>query len=118
MFMGTTVVAGTGKAVVYATGTATQFGRIFQLTTGAPAAKTPLQRQVAAMAGRVSVAALAIGAPAVRMRGPRRDARACGNERGLLVPRSKISSTLVSTLSMSQRTLRRRSTSNAGSAAK
>jgi P-type Ca2+ transporter type 2C len=68
-FMGTTVVAGTGKAVVYATGTDTQFGRIFQLTTEAPTPKTPLQRQVALMARRVSVAALAIGALLFAVRG-------------------------------------------------
>ncbi len=68
-FMGTTVVAGTGKAVAYATGTATQFGRIFQLTTGTPTGKTPLQRQVAAMARRVSAAAVAIGALLFVVRG-------------------------------------------------
>jgi P-type Ca2+ transporter type 2C len=68
-FMGTTVVAGTGRAVVYATGTATQFGRIFQLATSAPTPRTPLQRQVAIMARRVSVAALAIGALLLVVRG-------------------------------------------------
>jgi len=68
-FVGTTVVAGTGKAVVYATGTATQFGRIFQLTAQAPVAKTPLQRQVASMARRVSVAAMGIGALLFVIRG-------------------------------------------------
>ncbi len=68
-FMGTTVVAGTGKALVYATGTDTQFGRIFQLTTEAPTPRTPLQRQVALMARRVSVAALGIGALLFAVRG-------------------------------------------------
>jgi magnesium-transporting ATPase (P-type) len=63
------VVAGTGRAVVYATGTATQFGRIFQLATSAPTPKTPLQRQIAVMARRVSMAALAIGALLFVVRG-------------------------------------------------
>jgi P-type Ca2+ transporter type 2C len=62
VFMGTSVVAGTGKAVVYAIGDATEFGRIYRLTTEAPQPQTPLQRQVAIMARRVSGAALAIGA--------------------------------------------------------
>jgi calcium-translocating P-type ATPase len=68
-FMGTTVVAGTGRALVYATGVATQFGRIFQLATSTRAVRTPLQRQVAVMARRVSVAAVAIGALLFAVRG-------------------------------------------------
>jgi Ca2+-transporting ATPase len=62
VFMGTTVAAGTGKAVVYAIGVATEFGRIYRLTTEAPQPLTPLQREVASMARRVTGAALAIGA--------------------------------------------------------
>jgi P-type Ca2+ transporter type 2C len=62
VFMGTTVAAGSGKAVVVTTGAATQFGRIFGLTMEAPTQKSPLQRQVAAMARRVSAAAVGIGA--------------------------------------------------------
>lgn len=62
VFMGTTVASGTAKAVVYGTGTATEFGRIFRLTTETEAQRTPLQRQIAVMARRVSGAALAIGA--------------------------------------------------------
>ncbi|MFF4507355.1 cation-translocating P-type ATPase [Streptomyces sp. NPDC001401] len=62
VFMGTDVVAGTAKAVVFATGAATEFGRIFRLASAAPRQKTPLQRQVASMARRVAGAALAIGA--------------------------------------------------------
>lgn len=68
-FMGTTVAAGTGRALVYATGTGTQFGRIFQLATGAPETRTPLQRQVAVMARRVSATAVAIGALLFAVRG-------------------------------------------------
>jgi Ca2+-transporting ATPase len=62
VFMGTTVVAGSGKAVVYAIGAATEFGRIFRLTDEAPRQKTPLQREVAVMARRVAALAVAIGA--------------------------------------------------------
>jgi calcium-translocating P-type ATPase len=60
--MGTSVAAGSGKAVVYAAGESTEFGRIYRLTTEAPQPLTPLQRQVASMARRVTGAALAIGA--------------------------------------------------------
>lgn len=62
VFMGTDVVAGSAKAVVFATGTATEFGKIFRLTAAAPRRRTPLQRQVALMARRVAGTALAIGA--------------------------------------------------------
>ncbi|RRR85885.1 cation-transporting P-type ATPase [Streptomyces sp. RP5T] len=62
VFMGTDVVAGAGRAVVYATGSTTEFGRIYRLAAAAPRQKTPLQHQVAVMARRVAGAALAIGA--------------------------------------------------------
>ncbi|MGX1158865.1 cation-translocating P-type ATPase [Streptomyces albogriseolus] len=62
VFMGTDVVAGSGRAVVFATGEATEFGRIYRLAAAAPRQKTPLQLQVASMARRVAGAALAIGA--------------------------------------------------------
>jgi magnesium-transporting ATPase (P-type) len=62
VFMGTSVAAGSGKAVVYAIGQASEFGRIYRLTAEAPVQRTPLQRQVAIMARRVSAAAVAIGA--------------------------------------------------------
>ena len=62
VFMGTTVASGSGEAVVATTGALTQFGRIFGLTMQAPAQKSPLQRQVAVMARRVSAAAVGIGA--------------------------------------------------------
>ncbi|MFF8864759.1 cation-translocating P-type ATPase [Streptomyces sp. NPDC015139] len=70
VFMGTDVVAGTGKAVVFATGAATEFGRLFRLTAAAPRQKTPLQRQVAAMARRVAGVALATGALLFAVRVP------------------------------------------------
>lgn len=62
VFMGTDVVAGSGRAVVFATGARTEFGRIYRLAAAAPRQKTPLQLQVASMARRVAGAALAIGA--------------------------------------------------------
>ncbi|MFG3292926.1 cation-translocating P-type ATPase [Streptomyces sp. NPDC048179] len=70
VFMGTDVVAGTAEAVVFATGTGTEFGRIFRLTAAAPRQQTPLQRQVAAMARRVAGAALATGALVFALRVP------------------------------------------------
>lgn len=62
LFMGTDMVAGAGKAVAFATGTATEFGRIFKMTARAPRQRTPLQVQVAVMARRVASAAMVIGA--------------------------------------------------------
>ncbi|MER6310206.1 cation-transporting P-type ATPase [Streptomyces sp. NPDC001657] len=70
VFMGTDVVAGTAKAVVFATGAATEFGRIFRLAAAAPGQKTPLQLQVASMARRVAGVALAIGAALFAVRVP------------------------------------------------
>ncbi|MEU2429390.1 cation-transporting P-type ATPase [Streptomyces sp. NPDC007861] len=70
VFMGTDVVAGSAKAVVFATGATTEFGRIFRLAAAAPRQKTPLQRQVSLMARRVAGAALAIGAVLFAVRVP------------------------------------------------
>jgi calcium-translocating P-type ATPase len=70
VFMGTDVVAGSGKAVVFGTGVVTEFGRIFRLAAAAPRQKTPLQLQVAAMARRVAGAALGIGAALFAVRLP------------------------------------------------
>ncbi|MYW42291.1 HAD-IC family P-type ATPase, partial [Streptomyces sp. SID161] len=70
VFMGTDLVAGTAKAVVFATGSATEFGRIFRLTAAAPRQRTPLQRQVAVMARRVAGVALATGAALFAVRLP------------------------------------------------
>jgi calcium-translocating P-type ATPase len=70
VFMGTDVVAGSGRAVVFATGTGTEFGRIYRLAAAAPRQKTPLQLQVASMARRVAGAALAIGALVFAVRLP------------------------------------------------
>ena len=61
VFMGTTVMTGTAKAVAYATGLGTEFGRIYRLTAGLPAEQSPLQRQVSRMARRVAAVAIAAG---------------------------------------------------------
>lgn len=45
-FAGTTVVSGTGKAVVFATGMRTEFGRIAHLTSAVEAGLSPLQREI------------------------------------------------------------------------
>ncbi|MER6410122.1 cation-transporting P-type ATPase [Streptomyces humidus] len=70
VFMGTDAVAGSGRAVVHATGAETEFGRIYRLAEAAPRQKTPLQIQVASMARRVAGAALAIGAVVFAVRLP------------------------------------------------
>ena len=62
VFMGTSVTAGTGKAVVFATGLGTEFGRIYRLTAGVPPEPSPLQRQVNHMARQVAAVAIAAGA--------------------------------------------------------
>jgi calcium-translocating P-type ATPase len=62
VFMGTSVTTGTGKAVVFATGLGTEFGRIYRLTAGLPPEQSPLQRQVADMARRVAAVAVGTGA--------------------------------------------------------
>src|SRR5271166_1325003 len=55
VFMGTSVVNGSGRGVVFATGLATEFGRIYRLTSELPQEDSPLQREVTVMARRVAV---------------------------------------------------------------
>jgi Ca2+-transporting ATPase len=62
VWMGTTVAAGSGKAVVMAIGAATEFGRIYRLTAQTRTERSPLQRKVAAMARRVAAGAFTLGA--------------------------------------------------------
>jgi P-type Ca2+ transporter type 2C len=61
VFMGTSVVNGSGRAVVFATGLGTEFGRIYRLTAELPREGSPLQREVTVMARRVAVVAIAAG---------------------------------------------------------
>jgi Ca2+-transporting ATPase len=61
VFMGTSVVNGGGKAVVFATGLQTEFGRIYRLTAEVPPEPSPLQRQVTSMARTVAMVAIGAG---------------------------------------------------------
>jgi sodium/potassium-transporting ATPase subunit alpha len=58
---GTTVVSGRGRAVVYATGMRTEFGRIAHLTQTAGEASSPLQREIARLSRLVAALATGIG---------------------------------------------------------
>ena len=61
VFAGTSVVSGTGKAVVYATSMLTQFGRIAHLTQIVQEEATPIQVELNHLTRRISFAALGIG---------------------------------------------------------
>jgi Ca2+-transporting ATPase len=60
VFLGTTVLSGTGVAVVSATGPATELGRIGELVGASGSRTTPLERQVEALGRRLIVLALGI----------------------------------------------------------
>ncbi|MDA8280522.1 MAG: cation-transporting P-type ATPase [Actinomycetota bacterium] len=62
VFMGTSVVRGTARVVVFATGVATELGRVYRLTAEQAPEPSPLQRQVADMARRVAAVAIVVGA--------------------------------------------------------
>ena len=62
VFAGTSVVSGTGRAVVYATGMLTQFGRIARLTQAVHDEPSPLQVELLRLTRRISLIALGIGA--------------------------------------------------------
>ena len=61
VFMGTSVASGTGRAVVFATGLKTEFGRIYSLTAGVSDEKSPLMNEIDVMARTVSIIALVCG---------------------------------------------------------
>jgi len=61
VFAGTTVSAGTGRAVVYATGMTTEFGKIAGLTQSLVEAPSPLQKEMNNITRIVSVMAVSIG---------------------------------------------------------
>jgi len=58
---GTSVVSGQGRAVVYATGRHTEFGRIAQLTQTAGEPSSPLQREIARLSRLVAGLATGMG---------------------------------------------------------
>src|SRR5262245_56756945 len=61
IFAGTSLVSGTGRAVVFATGMTTQFGRIANLTQAVPEAPSPLQLSLARLTKRISFVATGLG---------------------------------------------------------
>ncbi len=62
VFAGTSVVSGTGKAVVYATGMLTQFGRIVRLTQAVREEPSRLQHEMSRLTRIISLMALGLGA--------------------------------------------------------
>lgn len=61
VFAGTSVVSGTGRGVVFATGMHTEFGRIARLTSATADTPSPLQQEINRMTRLISFLALAIG---------------------------------------------------------
>lgn len=62
VFAGTSVVSGTGKAIVYATGMLTQFGRIARLTQAVREEPSRLQHEMTRLTRIISLIALGLGA--------------------------------------------------------
>ena len=60
VFMGTTVMSGTGTAVVTATGTRTAIGQVAQLLKEQRAPETPLRRQLKASSLRIALGTLVV----------------------------------------------------------
>ena len=61
VFAGTSVTTGTGKAVVFATGMATEFGKIANLTQSVEEELSPLQKEMAFATKVVTIIACSIG---------------------------------------------------------
>ena len=61
VFAGTSVVSGTGRAVVFSTGMLTQFGRIAHLTQAVKEEPSPLQAELQRTTRIISIAAIALG---------------------------------------------------------
>ena len=61
LLAGTSVTTGEAKALVFATGMQTVFGRIARLTQTTPDTASPLQKEIAALSRVIAVVALAIG---------------------------------------------------------
>src|SRR3990170_893619 len=60
VFAGTSVVSGTGRAIIYATGMLTQFGRIARLTQAVQEGPSLVQRELARISRIISLVALGI----------------------------------------------------------
>lgn len=61
IFMGSTAVLGQGRAVVYATGMATEFGKIAGLTQGVAERLSPLQKNIERLSRLISLIAIGLG---------------------------------------------------------
>ena len=61
VFAGTSVVSGTGKAVVFATGMNTEFGKIAHLTQSLGEETSPLQKEMARITKVVTAVAVGVG---------------------------------------------------------
>ena len=61
VFAGTSVIAGTGKALIVATGVQSAFGAIAQLTQSIAEAPSPLQQELARVTRIVTLIAVAVG---------------------------------------------------------
>ncbi len=61
IFAGTSIVSGTGRAVIYATGMLTQFGRIANLTQSVVDIPGPLQQQMQRLTHRITLVAIGLG---------------------------------------------------------
>jgi P-type Ca2+ transporter type 2C len=62
VYRSTAVAAGAGRAVVFATGAATEVGRIGRLTSDVQAERTPLEKRLDALGRRLVVVSLAVAA--------------------------------------------------------
>jgi sodium/potassium-transporting ATPase subunit alpha len=61
LLAGTALLSGEARAIVYATGMRTEFGRIAHLTQAAGEARSPLQREIARLSRLVAVIASSLG---------------------------------------------------------
>ncbi|HET6351743.1 MAG TPA: cation-transporting P-type ATPase [Coriobacteriia bacterium] len=61
IFMGSTAVLGTGRAIVYATGMRTEFGKIAGLTQSVEERLSPLQRNISRLSKLISLIAIGLG---------------------------------------------------------
>ncbi|MGV3517193.1 cation-translocating P-type ATPase [Luteitalea sp.] len=61
LLAGTSVVSGQGRAVVFATGMRTEFGRIARLAQSVTASPSPLQREISRLSRVITVLAIAAG---------------------------------------------------------
>jgi sodium/potassium-transporting ATPase subunit alpha len=61
VFAGTTILSGRGRAVVYATGVRTEFGKIAQMTTMVEPGLSPLQREIVRVTHVVAILSSVMG---------------------------------------------------------